>query len=131
MVRCELKILGTVRGWEPDRFMYRVGPLPPGTGRTGPGSHRFCEPCSRSAEAKAGRTCGEQSADRVTRAVADLLLSAPSGCRLDCKEHAQGGGGAAGDRHHLTRMRRGQVVPASTRLRPPSVQTDDARRRRG
>jgi hypothetical protein len=23
-------------GWEPDRFMYRAGPVPPGTSRTGP-----------------------------------------------------------------------------------------------
>jgi hypothetical protein len=29
-------ITGTVLGWEPDGFMYRVGLVPPGTGRTGP-----------------------------------------------------------------------------------------------
>jgi hypothetical protein len=26
--------IGTVLGWEPDRFVYRAGPVPPGTGRT-------------------------------------------------------------------------------------------------
>jgi hypothetical protein len=31
-----IQIIGTVLGWEPDRFMYRAGPIPPGTGRTGP-----------------------------------------------------------------------------------------------
>jgi hypothetical protein len=29
------EFVGTVFGWEPDRFMYRAGPVPPGTGRTG------------------------------------------------------------------------------------------------
>jgi hypothetical protein len=34
-VRQGLKILGTVWGWEPDRFVYRAGSVPPGTSRTG------------------------------------------------------------------------------------------------
>jgi hypothetical protein len=32
-VYCSHKSVDTVLGWEPDRFMYRVGPVPPGTGR--------------------------------------------------------------------------------------------------
>jgi hypothetical protein len=31
-------------GWEPDRFMYRTGPVPPGIGRTGPVPTGFSEP---------------------------------------------------------------------------------------
>jgi hypothetical protein len=29
-----LKNIGTAYEWEPDRFVYRAGPVPPGTGRT-------------------------------------------------------------------------------------------------
>jgi hypothetical protein len=39
---CEF--IGTVLGWEPDRFMYRAGPVPPGTGRTGPVPTGFANP---------------------------------------------------------------------------------------
>jgi hypothetical protein len=31
---CEF--IGTILGWDPNRFVYRAGPVPPGTGRTGP-----------------------------------------------------------------------------------------------
>jgi hypothetical protein len=38
------EFVGTVFGWEPDRFMYRAGPVPPGTGRTGPVPTGFANP---------------------------------------------------------------------------------------
>jgi hypothetical protein len=38
------EFVGTVLGWEPDRFMYRAGPVPPGTGRTGPVPTGFANP---------------------------------------------------------------------------------------
>jgi hypothetical protein len=43
-VRRGLKILGTVWRWEPDRFVYRAGPVPPGTNRTGPVPTGFANP---------------------------------------------------------------------------------------
>jgi hypothetical protein len=39
---CEF--IGTVLGWEPDRFVYRAGPVPPGTDRTGPVPTGFANP---------------------------------------------------------------------------------------
>jgi hypothetical protein len=39
-----LKNIGTVYEWEPDRFVYRAGPVPPGTGRTGPVPNGFVNP---------------------------------------------------------------------------------------
>jgi hypothetical protein len=36
--------IGTVLGWEPDRFVYRAGPVPPRTGRTGPVPTGFANP---------------------------------------------------------------------------------------
>jgi hypothetical protein len=41
------EFVGTLLGWEPDRFVYRVGPVPPGTGRTGPIPTGFANPGSR------------------------------------------------------------------------------------
>jgi hypothetical protein len=43
-----LKNIDTVCEWEPDRFVYRAGPVPPGTAGNRPnrsGSQRFGEPC--------------------------------------------------------------------------------------
>jgi hypothetical protein len=39
--------IDTVLWWEPDRFVYRAGPVPPGTGRTGPVPTGFANPAPK------------------------------------------------------------------------------------
>jgi hypothetical protein len=41
------KNIDTVCEWEPDRFVYQAGPVPPGTGRTGPVPNGLVNPVYR------------------------------------------------------------------------------------
>jgi hypothetical protein len=50
----DYECVGTVLGWEPDRFMYRAGPVPPGTGRTGPVPTGSVNPVHDPSNKKAG-----------------------------------------------------------------------------
>jgi hypothetical protein len=51
------EFIGTVFGWEPDRFMYRAGPVPQGTGRTGPVPTGFANPGQDSRKEEASASC--------------------------------------------------------------------------